>query len=62
MEYLGQLTVTPEMVGKKTKALKDDKSPGVGGISPKLLKETVEQVSISLAKVFNLSLKGVVPF
>ena len=33
------------------------------GIPPKLLMETVEQISISLARVFNLSLKdGVVPF
>ena len=33
------------------------------GIPPKLLMETVEQISIPLARVFNLSLKeGVVPF
>ena len=39
------------------------KSPGVDGIPPKLLMETVEQISIPLARVFNLSLKeGVVPF
>ena len=32
-------------------------------IPPKLLMETVEQISIPLASVFNLSLKeGVVPF
>ena len=42
---------------------KDNKSPGVDGIPPKLLMETVEQISIPLARVFNLSLKeGVVPF
>ena len=47
------------MVVKKIKATKDNKSPGVDGISPKLL----EQISIPLARVFNLSLKeGVVPF
>ena len=51
------------MVAKKIKALKDNKSPGVDGIPPKLLMETVEQISIPLARVFNLSLKeGVVPF
>ena len=51
---------TPEMVAKKIKAMKDNKSPG---IPPKLLMETVEQVSIPLARVFNLSLKeGMVPF
>ena len=43
--------------------MKDNKSPGVDGIPPTLLMETVEQISIPLARVFNLSLKeGVVPF
>ena len=61
--YLGPLVVTPELVAKKIKAMKDNKSPGVDGIPPKLLMETVEQISIPLARVFNLSLKeGVVPF
>ena len=61
--YLGQLIVTPEMVAKKIKATKDNKSPGVDGIPPKLLMETVEQISIPLVRVFNLSLKeGVFPF
>ena len=61
--YLGPLVVTPELVAKKLKAMKDNKSPGVDGIPPKLLMETVEQISIPLARVFNLSLKeGVVPF
>ena len=62
-DYLGQLIVTPEMVAKKIKAMKDSKSPGMDGIPPKLLMETVEQISIPLARVFNLSLKeGVVSF
>ena len=62
-DYLGPLVVTPEMVAKKIKAMKDNKSAGVDGIPPKLLMETVEQISIPLARVFNLSLKeGVVPF
>ena len=62
-DYLGQLIVTPEMVAKKIKAMKDNKSPGVDGIPPKLLMETVEQISIPFARVFNLPLKkGVVPF
>ena len=62
-DYLGPLVVTPELVAKKIKAMKDSKSPGVDGIPPKLLTETVEQISIPLARVFNLSLKeGVVPF
>ena len=43
--------------------MKDDKSPGVDGIPPILLMESVEQISIPLARVFNWSLKeGVVPF
>ena len=62
-DYLGPLVVTPELVAKKIKAMKDKKSPGVDGIPPKLLMETVEQISIPLARVFNFSLKeGVVPF
>ena len=51
--YLGQLIVTPEMVAMKIKAMNDNKSPGVDGIPPKLLMETVEQISIQLARVFN---------
>ena len=51
------------MVAKKIKAMKDNKSPGVDGIPPKLLMEIVEQISIQIARVFNLSLKeGVFPF
>ena len=51
------------MVAKKIKAMKYHKSPGVDGIPPKLLMETVEQISIPLAIVLNLSLReGVVPF
>ena len=57
-DYLGHLFVTPEMIAKKIKKMKDNKSPGVDGIPPKLLKEIVEQISTPLAKVFNLSLEG----
>ena len=61
--HLGQLFIIPEMVAKKIKAMKDNKSPGVDEIHPKLLMEIVEQIIIQLARVFNLSLKeGVVPF
>ena len=56
-DYLGPLIVTPEMVANKIKAMKDNKSLRVNEIPPKLLKETVEQISIPLAIVFNLSLK-----
>ena len=42
--------------------MKENKSPGVDGISPKILKETVEQIGTPLAHVFNMSLqKGIVP-
>ena len=56
-DYLGQLIVTPETVAKNIKAMKDNRSQGVDGILPKLLMETVEQISIPLVRVFNLSLK-----
>ena len=45
-DYLGQIILTPEMVARKIKAMKDNKSPGVDGIPPRLLMETVEQISI----------------
>ena len=42
--------------------MKDNKSPGVDGIPPKLLFEIVEHISIPLATVFNLTLEeGMVP-
>ena len=61
-DYLGQLIVTPTMVAMKIRDMKDNKSPGVDGIPPKLLLEIVEEISIPLATVFNLSLEeGIVP-
>ena len=48
---------SPEMIAKQIKAMRDNKSPGVDGIPPKLLMETVEQISIPLTRVFNLLLK-----
>ena len=41
-DYLGQLIVTPTMVAMKIRDIKDNKSPGVDGIPPKLLLEIVE--------------------
>ena len=42
--------------------MKENKSPGVDVISPKILKEIVEQISMPLAHVFNMSLQeGIVP-
>ena len=52
-DYLGPFIVTPKMVAQKIKAMKDNKSRGVDGIPPKLLMETVEQINIPLARVFN---------
>ena len=61
-ERLGQLVVTPEVVASKINNMKENKSPGVDGISPKILKESVEQISTPLAHVFNMSLQeGIVP-
>ena len=58
-EKLGQLIVTPEVVASKINKMKENKSPG---ISPKILKEIVEQISMPLAHVFNMSLQeGIVP-
>ena len=37
--------------------MKDNKSPGVDGIPPKLLKEIVEEISTPLENVFNLSVE-----
>ena len=49
-QQLGQLFVTSEMIPTKLKKMKDNKSPGVDGIPPKLLKETVEQIISHLQK------------
>ena len=42
--------------------MKENTSPGVDGISPKIVKETVEQIRTPLAHVFKMSLQeGIVP-
>ena len=59
-ERLGQLVVTP--VANKINNMKENKSPGVDGIAPKILKETVEQMRTPLAHVFNMTLQeGILP-
>ena len=61
-ERLGQLVVTPEVVASKINNMKENKSPGVDGISPKILKEAIEQICTPLEHVFNMSLQeGIVP-
>ena len=47
--------VTPEVVASKINNMKENKSKGVDGLVPKILKETVEQSSTPLAYVFNIS-------
>ena len=50
------------MAAKNIKAIKDNESPGVGGINPRQLMETVDQIIVPLARVLTLLLKeGVVP-
>ncbi len=59
---MGQLVVTPEVVATKINNMKENKSQEVGRISPKILNETVEQISMPLAHVFTMSLQeGIVP-
>ena len=61
-ERLGQLVVTPEVVANKINNMKGNKSPGVDGIAPKILKETVEPICTPLANVFSMSLQeGIIP-
>ena len=43
-DYLDQLIVTPKIVANKIRDMKDNKSPGVDGISPKILLEFIEQI------------------
>ena len=45
-DYLGQRIVTTIMVAMKIRDMKDNKSPGVDGIPPKLLLEIVEQINL----------------
>ena len=45
------------IVATKINNMKENKSPGVDGLSHKILKETVEQISKPLAHVFNMSLQ-----
>ena len=50
------------MVAKEIRDMKKNKSPVVVGIRSKLVLEIVEQISLPLAAVFNLSLEeGIVP-
>ena len=62
VECLTNMLITPAMIETKITKLKDNKSPGIDGITPKLLKEIAEEISVPLAIMFNLSLReGTVP-
>ena len=62
VECLTNMLITPAMIVTKIQNLKDNKSPGIDGITPKLLKEIAEEISVPLAIMFNLSLReGTVP-
>ena len=62
VECLKNMLITPAMIVTKIQKLKDNKSPGIDGITPKLLKEIAEEISVPLAIMFNLSLhEGTVP-
>ena len=52
---MGQLVITPEVVANKINNMKDNTSPGVDGIAPTILKETVEQVSHHIVSAMALS-------
>ena len=43
-ENLGQLFVTPEMIAKKIKKMKDNKTSGVDGIPTNLFKELLSKL------------------
>ena len=50
------------MIEAKIKGMKDNKSPGADGISPRLLKEIVDDISVPLAIAFNLSIQDMVSY
>ena len=61
-ERLGQLVVTPDVVAIENNNMKENKSPGMDGVSPKILKETEEKISTPLAHLFDMLLQeGIVP-
>ena len=59
---LSEIVVTSNDVSKQIDKLKPNKSPGPDEIFARVLKECKEELSMPLAKLFNMSLKtGVVP-
>ena len=59
---MANIHITPEMVLKKLKALKNTKSAGPDKIHPRILKETAEVICVPLSMIFNKSIQeGHVP-
>ena len=57
-DCLRQLIVTAKMVANNIRAMKDNKSPGVDGIPPKLLLEIVEQISNTACNSVQFFIRG----
>ena len=56
-DELVDLDITPDLVLKKLKKLKVNKSPGPDKIHPRVLHEIAEAISLPVAVIFNTSLK-----
>jgi len=54
---LVDIKITAQLVRKKLQALRADKSPGADDMSPRLLKEIVDEIAHPVAKLFNQSLE-----
>jgi hypothetical protein len=62
MTSMSEIQITREVVFKKLRNLKTDKSPGPDHIYPKILKEAAEELASPLCEIFNRSLlDGKVP-
>ena len=53
---MNNITINEDMIIKKLNKLKIDKSPGVDGLHPRVLKEIRHEITPLLNKLFNLSL------
>ena len=59
---LRDIIIAPDMVKLKISKLKQDKAPGDDWITPKYLKEVVDELAEPLTEIFNKSIsEGVVP-
>ena len=50
------IVITPDMVKLKTGKLKQNKAPDDDGITPKFLKEVVDEIAEPLTVIFNKSI------